>query len=40
MYDPLGIAALVVLNAKVVYRKACEENLSWDKQLPEPLAKQ
>ena len=40
VYDPLGIAAPVVLKAKTLYRQACEEKLPWDKQLPESLAKQ
>ena len=40
VYDPLGIAAPVVLKAKTLYRKACDETLPWDKQLPESLIKQ
>ena len=40
VYDPLGIAAPVVLKVKTLYRQACEEKLPWDKQLPESLAKQ
>ena len=40
IYDPLGIAAPVLLKAKTLYRQACEDNLPWDKQLPESLAKQ
>ena len=35
VYDPL-----VVLKAKTLYQKACEENFLWDKQLPESLIKQ
>ena len=40
IYDPLGIAAPVLLKAKTFYRQACEDNLLWDKQLPESKAKQ
>ena len=40
IYDPLGIAASVALQAKTLYWKACEENLPWDKRLPESLIKQ
>ena len=40
VYDPLGIAAPVVLKAKTLYLKACEVNLPWEKQLPESLIKQ
>ena len=40
IYDPLGIVAPVLLKAKTLYRQACEDNLPWDKQLPESLAKQ
>ena len=40
VFDPLGITAPVLLKAKTLYRQACEDNLPWDKQLPESLAKQ
>ena len=40
VFHPLGIAAPVLLKAKILYRQACEDNLPWGKQLPESLAKQ
>eukprot|EP00794_Sanderia_malayensis_P019342 gene19342-21260_t len=40
VFDPLGIASPVLLKAKKLYRQPCEDNLPWDKQLPESLAKQ
>ena len=40
VFDPLGIAAPVLLKAKTLYRQACEDNRPWDKLLPESLSKQ
>ena len=33
VYDPLGIASPIMLNAKHIYRQICEENHSWDGAL-------
>ena len=40
VFDPLGIAAPVLLKAKTLYRQACEYNLPCDKLLPESLSTQ
>ena len=34
VYDPQGIALLLLLIAKQFYRKTCDFEISWDKELP------
>ena len=35
LYDPLGFLVLVVLEAHMIYRSACQEQRDWDEQLSE-----
>ena len=37
VYDPLGLAAPVVLMGKLIYRDICDGHCKWDSELPEPL---
>ncbi|XP_020909539.1 uncharacterized protein LOC110247453 [Exaiptasia diaphana] len=39
VFDPLGLAAPLVLQGKLIYRDACLEKCAWDAQLPKELAK-
>ncbi len=36
IYDP-GFVSPVTLLGKMVYRECCDQNLTWDKQLPESI---
>ena len=40
VYDPLGLASLVSLVGKLLYRKVCEQHLPWDQKVPETVANQ
>eukprot|EP00794_Sanderia_malayensis_P016265 gene16265-biopygen13818 len=40
IFDPLGIASPITLSGKEVYRTTCDENVPWDKNLPEIIQKQ
>ena len=35
VYDPLGLAAPILLTAKVIFRNICDSKLKWDADLPE-----
>ncbi len=37
IYDPLGLAAPILLTAKVIFRDICDFKLRWDADLPEQL---
>ena len=37
IYDPLGIASPISLQGKMLYRKACDQKLGWDNELPNKL---
>ena len=37
IYDPLGLAAPILLTAKVIFRDICDSKLGWDADLPEEL---
>ena len=37
VYDPLGIAAPILLTAKVIFRDICDQKLGWDANLPNDL---
>jgi hypothetical protein len=37
IYDPLGLAAPILLTAKVIFRDICDSKLRWDADLPEEL---
>ena len=37
VFDPLGLAALIVISGKFIYRSVCDSQVPWDKELPEPL---
>ena len=37
VYDPLGLAAPILLTAKVIFRDICDSKLRWDADLPEEL---
>ena len=39
IYDPLGLAAPILLTAKVLFRDICDRKLSWDAELPMDLRK-
>lgn len=38
-YDPLGLAAPIMLVGKTIYRETCELEKSWDQTLPKALLK-
>ena len=35
--DPLGFVSPVTLLGKMVYRECCDQNLTWDKELPDNI---
>ncbi|CAB4031455.1 Hypothetical predicted protein, partial [Paramuricea clavata] len=37
IYDPLGLAAPILLTAKMILRDICDSKLGWDADLPEVL---
>ena len=37
LYDPLGFASPATLLGKMVYRECCDQNLTWDKELPDNI---
>ena len=37
VYDPLGLAAPILLTAKAIFRDICDSKLRWDADLPEEL---
>ena len=37
IYDPLGLAAPILLTAKMIFRDICDSKLRWDADLPEQL---
>ena len=39
VFDPLGLAAPIVISGKFIYRSVCDSQLPRDKELPEPLLK-
>ena len=39
VFDPLGLAAPIVISGKFIYRSVCDSQVPWDKELPEPLLK-
>ena len=39
VFDPLGLAAPIVIPGKFIYRSVCDSQVPWDKELPEPLLK-
>ena len=38
-YDPVGLAASILLVGKSIYRNCCELGVSWDQPLPESYQK-
>lgn len=40
VYDPLGLVSPVILDAKPVYREACNKKIAWDIPRPEATATQ
>ena len=40
IFDPLGLVSPITLTGKVVYRATCDENVPWDKDLPDVIHKQ
>ena len=38
IFDPLGIASPILLNAKLIYREICDNKLGWDKEVPQDIA--
>ena len=39
VYDPLGLAAPLTLEGKLLYRDACQQKKAWDAELPQDLVK-
>ena len=39
IYDPIGLAAPVTLEGKIIYCDICKEKTAWDAELPLPIAK-
>ena len=39
IYDPIGLAAPVTLQGKIVYRNICKEKTAWDAEIPLQIAK-
>ena len=39
IYDPPGLASLVMLNGELIYPEVCTEKISWDAPLAETIAK-
>ena len=39
IYDPIGLAAPVTLQGKIVYRDICKEKTAWDAEIPLQIAK-
>ena len=37
-YDPPGLIALIVIQAKVIFQLICKEKINWDAEIPEPIA--
>ena len=37
IYDPLGLVSPISVLGKMIYRDACDNNLPWDKELPQDL---
>ena len=37
IYDPLGIISLTLVEGKRIYRKACDENQEWNKEVSPAL---
>ena len=38
IYDPIGLAAPVSLQGKIVYRNICKEKTAWDAEIPLQIA--
>ena len=39
IYDPLGMAAPFILNAKLILQRLCRERIRWDEEIPEKEVK-
>ena len=39
IYDPLGIISATMVEGKRLYRDACDENRSWNKEVSSSVAK-
>ena len=39
IYDPLGMAAPFILNAKLIMQRLCRERIRWDEEIPEKEVK-
>ncbi|XP_078495525.1 uncharacterized protein LOC144750934 [Ciona intestinalis] len=39
LFDPLGFVAPIVLEARLIYRNLCQQELEWDEPVPEPELK-
>ena len=37
IYDPLGLVSPVSVSGKMIYRDTCDNNIPWDKELPQDL---
>ena len=37
IYDPLGLASLITLKGKILYREVCETRIPWDQKLLQDL---
>ena len=40
IYDPLGLAVLVMLEGKRIFQSLCHQNLDWDEQISDSMARQ
>ena len=38
IYDPLGMAAPFILNARLILQRWCRERIRWDEEIPEKEA--